>query len=106
MDDNSLAASVARSVAARGQDIRPEDEAVIDLAMRYGHQIDSGIAAGGQSATKALYLGPHLLKTLNELGCTPAARNPRAAETDDGGVAPEVANELAARRKRYRGRGA
>lgn len=72
--DNSLAASVARSVAARGGDVDASDQAAVDLAMRYAAQIDAGVEAGGQAATKALYLGPHLLKALDALGCTPAGR--------------------------------
>lgn len=72
--DNTLAASVARAVAARGDAIGKEDQATVDLAMRYAVQIDAGIERGGQDATKALYLGPHLLKTLGALGCTPEAR--------------------------------
>lgn len=74
MADNSLAASVARSVAARGDEVTRADQALVDLAMRYAAQIDDGVEAGGQAATKALYLGPHLLKALNALGCTPEAR--------------------------------
>ncbi|QOV99521.1 terminase small subunit [Rhodococcus pyridinivorans] len=72
--DESLPASVARAIAARGAEITEEDGAAVDLAMRYALQIEQGVERGGQDATKALYLGPHLLKTLAELGCTPAGR--------------------------------
>lgn len=73
-EPESLVESVARAVAARGAEVKPEDQAAVDLALRYALQIDQGVAAGGQNATKALYLGPHLLKTLGDLGCTPAGR--------------------------------
>lgn len=74
VQDESLPASVARAVAARGAAIKAEDQATVDLAMRYALQIEKGVARGGQDATKALYLGPHLLRALAELGCTPAGR--------------------------------
>lgn len=75
VDDNTLAGSVLRAVEARGKDITDADHAVVDLALRYAVQIDAGIDAGGQDATKALYLGPHLLNALRALGCAPDARS-------------------------------
>ena len=92
--DESLPASVARAVAARGTAIKPEDEATVDLAMRYALQIEQGIARGGQDATKALYLGPHLLKALAELGCTPAGRIAMLGSQPEAGPG----GKLAARR--------
>jgi hypothetical protein len=82
--DESLQASVARAVAARGTDVRDEDQAAVDLAMRYAYQIEAGVQAGGADATKALYLGPHLLKALAELGCTPAGRLALGGQKDEG----------------------
>ncbi|WP_052060176.1 terminase small subunit [Rhodococcoides fascians] len=92
--DESLPASVARAVAARGAEIKREDQAAVDLAMRYALQIEAGVQAGGQDATKALYLGPHLLKTLGELGCTPAGRVTLAG----GDAGSAKGGKLAARR--------
>lgn len=95
----SLAEAVLRSVKSRGDDVGPKDQALVDLAMRYAVQIDSGIDTGGYEATKALYLGPHLLKALVALGCTPV--NP-----DQAGKAPSsprAEDELAAFRTRHRG---
>lgn len=95
--DESLPASVARAVAKRKLDkgITDADQAAVDLAMRYALQIEAGISRGGADATKALYLGPHLLKALAELGCTPAGRVALA-----GGAGGQVVGEgkLAARR--------
>lgn len=95
--DESLPASVARSVAARRASgaITDADQAAIDLAMRYALQIEAGITRGGQDATKALYLGPHLIKTLAELGCTPAGR---AALTGGAPAAAVAGSKMAARR--------
>ncbi|MFI2216537.1 hypothetical protein ACH47B_06595 [Rhodococcus sp. NPDC019627] len=74
--DESLPASVARAVAEarKAKTVTDADQAAVDLAMRYALQIEAGLARGGPDATKALYLGPHLLKALAELGCTPAGR--------------------------------
>ncbi|MGY0887106.1 terminase small subunit [Corynebacterium aurimucosum] len=105
VDENSLAASVARSVAARGDSVTPADQAVVDLALRYAHAIDKGVETGGQAATKALYLGPHLTKTLETLGCTPSGRGVKVAD-EPGPEDKAVKNEIAARRARLRGRGA
>lgn len=101
--DNSLVASVARAVNARGSAITKADQAAVDLAMRYAVQIDAGIEAGGQDATKALYLGPHLLRTLAALGCTPEAREEHG---DRGEVVASPRNKLAELRARRAGGGA
>lgn len=102
--DNSLVASVVRAVNARGSVITKADQATVDLAMRYAVQIDAGIEAGGQDATKALYLGPHLLRTLAALGCTPEAR----AEHGGGGaeVVASPRSKLAELKARRAGGGA
>lgn len=97
--DNTLAASVIRAVKARGDAISDSDQATVDLAMRYALQIDAGIESGGQDATKALYLGPHLLKTLGTLGCTPESRG----EIGEGAAAEATvtpSSKLAALRAR------
>lgn len=118
MGDFSLAASVMRAVQSRGDEVTDADGAAVDLALRYAHAIDAGIEAGGQAATKALYLGPHLMKNLAELGCTPAGRaamtrgprgnvDPNQGQVNARAYGDEnVKNDLAARRARLRGRGA
>lgn len=69
----SLPESVAAAVTEMDW-LTPADQAAVDLALRYAMQIEAGIARGGQDATRALYLGPHLLRTLAELGGTPGGR--------------------------------
>lgn len=106
-DDNTLAASVMNAVYARGGDITDADQALVDLALRYADQIDAGIEAGGQDATKALYLGPHLLNALRSLGCAPDAR----ASGGGGGEVAEapksrLAEMRAARARNVSGGGA
>jgi len=56
--------------------VRAEDEALIAAGRRLAERIDSAGATGDSTAeTKALYLVPHLLNVLRELGATPAARS-------------------------------
>ena len=74
--------------------LKPTDQTAIDLAFTYARRIDSAIATGeGQEVTKALYLGPHLLNTLRELGLTPGARK-------DLDIEGEVSGKLSDLRKR------
>lgn len=96
----------------------PDYQAACELALTYARQIDRGVKAGGQDATKALYLGPHLLKTMSELGLTPGAVPPRprgrprkeeivpeGSEVTTGGEEAKP-DELSAARERHRRRGA
>lgn len=99
---NSLAAGFLASVAAAGDSITPKDQALVDLGVRYAIRIDAGIDEGGQAATKALYLGPHLVNVCRELGLSPSARGAVAVDPADGGGA-KVTDELAAMRRRSRG---
>lgn len=107
------------SLKAAGLLENPEYEAACELALTYARQIDRGVKAGGQDATKALYLGPHLLKTMSELGLTPGALppRPRGRPRKEDAAKPEGSevttgseegppNELAAARERHRRRGA
>jgi len=74
--------------------LKPTDKTALDLALTYARRIDAALATGeGQEVTKALYLGPHLLNTLRELGMTPGARK----ELDIEG---EVSGKLDDLRKR------
>lgn len=55
--------------------LAPSDVAAKQLAIEYAKRIDEALEFGeGQEVTKALYLGPHLLNTLRELGGTPPGR--------------------------------
>ncbi|CAM3952836.1 hypothetical protein NONI108955_01175 [Nocardia ninae] len=84
-----MARSLPESVAAAVEEmtwLTPADQAAVDLALRYAVQIEAGISRGGSDATKALYLGPHLLRALAELGGTPGGRR---AFGDGGGEGVE-----------------
>ncbi|UTM39668.1 hypothetical protein MX572_23000 (plasmid) [Rhodococcus pyridinivorans] len=76
MADESLQASVARSIAAAQSSgmVTDADQAAVDLALRYALVIEQAVEEGGDRATAALHLGPHLNNTLAALGCTPASR--------------------------------
>ena len=69
-----LTTSVEAAVAEMDW-LAPTDQAAVDLALTYAARIDEALATGeGQEVTKALYLGPHLLNTLRQLGGTPGDR--------------------------------
>jgi hypothetical protein len=71
-----------------------QDAATVELARQYAQRIDDALEfAEGQEVTKALYLGPHLLHTLRELGGTPQGRATLNIET-------EVKGKLAMLRER------
>ncbi|NKZ90506.1 hypothetical protein GS966_11240 [Rhodococcus hoagii] len=58
--------------------LKDADKGAIALAYAYAKQIDAAVNGEGESsgyeATKALYLGPHLLNALRALGGTPDGR--------------------------------
>jgi len=54
--------------------IEPSDAGLVKLAKSYAAAIDQALEAGGQDAVKGLYLGPHLLGALRDLGGTPGSR--------------------------------
>ena len=88
-----LAESVESAVAAMHW-LTDQDAATVELARQYAARIDEALEYGeGQEVTKALYLGPHLLHTLRELGGTPAGRQSLNVET-------EVKGKLAMLRER------
>lgn len=71
---STMVEAVREAVAARAEGILECDRGAVELALKYAEQIDDGMSMGGQAATKGLHLGPHLLKVLSALGCTPEAR--------------------------------
>lgn len=95
-----------------------KDDAAVELAREYARQIDDAVKRGGPDATKGMHLGPHLLKTLDALGGTPAsevappgrplvvdeseAEKPEPAEEarPEQGVRDELARIREARRSR------
>lgn len=80
-----LKASVEASVAAMSW-LKNSDQATVDLALAYAERIDAAIAGGDSAeATKAMYLGPHLLNALRALGGAPVERKALVAEEVVGG---------------------
>ena len=74
------------------------DEAVIQSGRMIASQIDYATTHGaGQEVTKALYLMPHLMNVLDELGATPEARRrikEAAGDTKDAPTDPLEAFRL------------
>lgn len=80
--------------------LRPEDAAAVAAGRRIAERIDA--ASGSidpQAETKALYLVPHLMHVLEQLGATPAARGELADVLPSG----EQVNERQARLTALRG---
>lgn len=50
------------------------DRGLVSAALEIAAQVDAELLVGGQSATKALYLVPHLRNLLEALGGSPDAR--------------------------------
>ncbi|MGO3844458.1 terminase small subunit [Agrococcus casei] len=86
-------------IAARGESImtesfdqtiealatEPEDASIVASGRRIAERIDTAAASGDATAeTKALYLMPHLMNILRELGATPAARAALKAKASSG----------------------
>ncbi|UGS26333.1 hypothetical protein K8F61_17155 [Microbacterium resistens] len=86
-------------IAARGESVmtnaydatvaslqtEPEDTSIIASGRRIAERIDTAAASGDALAeTKALYLLPHLMNILRELGATPAARAELKAKAKSG----------------------
>lgn len=74
--DDGAAITASYEEAIKALDIEAEDAAVIAAGRAIARQIDYALQHGtGQEVTKALYLVPHLMNVLRELGATPAARH-------------------------------
>lgn len=72
-DGAAITSNYEATVAAL--DTTEADVAVIASGRAIARQIDYSLQHGtGQEVTKALYLVPHLMNVLRELGATPAAR--------------------------------
>lgn len=70
----TLATAFATTVGAL--ELQDADATLVAAGQRIAEKIDAAAATGDQLAeTKALYLVPHLLNVLRELGATPAARD-------------------------------
>lgn len=68
--------------------VKPVDSALVAAGRTMAERIDDVMATGeGQEVTKALYLMPHLMNILKEMGATPASRGEVAATpTQKGGA--------------------
>ena len=100
-DHEGITASYEATLKALA--ITDADSALVATGRAVARQIDYALRHGqGQEVTKALYLVPHLMNVLRELGATPAARKQlkeyagaAAAESDS-----EPVDELTAFRRR------
>lgn len=100
-DHEGITASYEATLKALA--ITDADSALVATGRAVARQIDYALRHGqGQEVTKALYLVPHLMNVLRELGATPAARKQlkeyagAAAAESDG----EPVDELTAFRRR------
>ncbi|MGV9181821.1 terminase small subunit [Arcanobacterium canis] len=81
----ALAAAYESTIQAI-ENLDPEgiDHAVVEAGRAVARQIDFAVKNGtGQEVTKALYLLPHLMNVLKELGATPASRSALTAVAAD-----------------------
>lgn len=94
-DGAAITSNYEATVAAL--DTTEADAAVIASGRAIARQIDYSLQHGtGQEVTKALYLVPHLMNVLRELGATPAARgNIQKAVKEVKPVADELEEYLA-----------
>ena len=94
-DGAAITSNYEATVAAL--DTTEADAAVIASGRAIARQIDYSLQHGtGQEITKALYLVPHLMNVLRELGATPAARgNIQNAAKEVKPVADELEEYLA-----------
>lgn len=95
-DDGAVITSNYEATVA-ALDTTEADAAVIASGRAIARQIDYSLQHGtGQEVTKALYLVPHLMNVLRELGATPAARgNIQNAAKEVKPVADELEEYLA-----------
>ena len=95
-DDGAASTSNYEATVA-ALDTTEADAAVIASGRAIARQIDYSLQHGtGQEVTKALYLVPHLMNVLRELGATPAARgNIQNAAKEVKPVADELEEYLA-----------
>lgn len=73
--DEGAAITASYEATVSALDTIDADAAIIASGRAIARQIDYALRHGtGQEVTKALYLVPHLMNVLRELGATPAAR--------------------------------
>lgn len=86
-----------RSVKANQQLVDQLDDALTAAGRKIADQVDEAVDIGGQDATKALYLVPHLMNVLREMYATPKARL-------DAGIGKEDARDKLAEVRQIRKR--
>lgn len=96
--DQLLYPAVCETVAVLDTDPNGADAAAVKLAKQYARAIDE--ASDAKQANVLRWLGPELLKVLESLGATPAAR---AALTGKKGPAEEPDDVLSHLKPRRRG---
>lgn len=101
-DPESLEGTYVASVAAMDW-LTDTDNALVRLGLEYARQIDAVIKdpeVDPQTKTKTLYLGPHLIGTLRELGGTPGARKELTkGEENVGGKLAALRNKEGGRKR-------
>lgn len=82
--------------------IRPVDAALVEAGRKIADRIDVGTEDGqtNETATKAMYLVPHMVNILREMLATPATR--KAAGVDDKETASGTLASLQAQRRKKR----
>ncbi|WP_313549035.1 hypothetical protein [Corynebacterium sp.] len=82
-----LERAVVDSIDALDEKLPAKYGAVVSLARMYAHNIDESVSTDTEQATKALYLGPHLLNILRPLGCFPVEGESMKQDSTPGGKA-------------------
>lgn len=92
-DQKHMQDAYDKTVAALG--LGDVDAAAVAAGRRVAEQIDAATATGdGMAITKALYLLPHLMNVLRELGASPAGRVAVEGVAGEVGAAAQQSNDL------------
>lgn len=79
--ENGLLQAYEKTIDGLGESIGDADTALVQSGRMICAQIDYAVAHGtGVEVTKALYLVPHLMNVLTQLGATPSSRNALAGK--------------------------
>lgn len=107
LDKPNTSGSVTRNyeLTVEALETKPEDAALIESGRIIARQIDYATKHGtGQEVTKALYLIPHLMNVLRELGATPASRSEIVKNTaENQEQKDDIASEMEAYLQRIGG---
>ena len=101
--EDEITSSYERTVKAL--ETTGADEALVESGRAIARQIDYATKHGtGQEVTKALYLIPHLMNVLRELGATPASRSEIVKNTaENQEQKDDIASEMEAYLQRIGG---